>query len=250
MRAIILAAGVGNRLFGDDKTQPPKSLIEFDNKTLLARHIDVLQELRIEGLTLVVGYRKKLVGGEAIACAPDGYVEVIENPMYRGGSLISLWHARETLRSGNDTLFMDADTLYDPALLKRLIDSPEFSGFAFDKDLDEGEDPVRICIRDGQIADFGKQIVGQFDQIGEWPGFTKFSAKAGAKLAESLERHVESGHLMAPYEDAMRDVILGEPSGEFGIVDISDLNWIEIDFPDDLQRAREIILPRLAESWK
>ncbi len=48
---------------------------------------------------------------------------------------------------------------------------------------------------------------------------------------------------MAPYEDAMRDVILGEREGTFGIVDISDLRWVEIDFPDDLQKANEEILP-------
>lgn len=245
MRAIILAAGVGRRLFGDDRTQPPKSLIEFDGKTLLARHIELLRSFGINGLTLVVGYRKDLVSAEAMACAPKDYIEIIENPMYRGGSLISLWHARETLRSGDDTLFMDADTLYDPALLKRLIDSPVTSAFSYDKELDEGEDPVRLCLRNGEIADFGKQIVGQFDAIGEWPGFTKFSPETGGKLADSLERHIEAGHLMVPYEDAMRDVILGEYAGTFGIVDISDLKWVEIDFPDDLQKAQDVILPTL-----
>lgn len=247
MRAIIAAAGVGSRLFGDNQTQPPKSLIEFEGKTLLARHIEVLQGLGIEGLTLVVGYRKDEVAGEALARGGDDFVNVIHNPMYRGGSLISLWHARETLRLDGGAIFMDADTLYDPALLKRLIESPIPSAFAFDQHLDEGEDPVRICLRDGNIADFGKQIVGQFDAVGEWPGFMTVSGETGNKLADSLERHIENGNLTAPYEDAMRDVIQGEPAGTFGIVDISDLQWIEIDFPDDLKRARDVILPTLPE---
>ena len=247
MRAIILAAGVGSRLFGDDRTQPPKCLIEFNGKTLLARHIELLRALGIDGLTLVVGYRKDLVSIEALHSAPEGYVEIVENPMYRGGSLISLWQARQALRSADETLFMDADTLYDPALLKRLVDSPISSAFSYDQALDEGEDPVRLCLRNGEIADFGKQIVGQFDAIGEWPGFTKFSPETGAKLAASLERHIEAGNLMAPYEDAMRDVILGEREGTFGIVDISDLKWVEIDFPDDLQKANEEILPTLSD---
>jgi len=245
MRAIILAAGVGSRLFGDDRKQPPKSLIEFNGKTLLARHIELLREFGIDGLTLVVGYRQDLVSTEAMSCASGDYIEIIENPMYRGGSMISLWHARATLRSGDDTLFMDADTLYDPALLKRLIDSPVTSAFSYDKKLDEGEDPVRICLRNGEIADFGKQIVGQFDAIGERPGFSKFSPETSGKLADSVERHVEAGHLMSPCEDAMRDMILGEHTGTFGIVDISDLKWVEIDFPDDLQKAQDEILPNL-----
>ena len=43
-------------------------------------------------------------------------------------------------------------------------------------------------------------------------------------------------------------MIVGERTSVFEIVDISDLNWIEIDFPEDLERAREVILPKLLNS--
>jgi len=241
MRAIILAAGVGSRLFGDSRAQPPKSLIEFDGETLLSRHIRHLQALGVESLTLVVGYRKDLVVSEALRVAPEGFVRVIENPMYRGGSVISMWYARDVYRTQDDILFMDADTLYDPAVLRRLIDA-DGSAFTFDKDLDDGDDPVRICLRDGYVADFGKRIVGQFDAMGEWPGFMKVSGRIGSLLAASLENQIDGGNLLGAYEEAIRDVIIGEPSGAFGIVDVSDLGWIEIDFPDDLERAKTEIL--------
>lgn len=245
MHAIILAAGVGSRLFGDSRTQPPKSLIEFDGRTLLARHIENLQELGVEKLSLVVGYRQDLVAGEAQQHAPEGFLEIIENPMYRGGSIISMWYARETYRRGESVLFMDADTLYDIEILKRLVDSSIDSAFVYDDDLDEGDDPVRICLRDGMVVDFGKRIVGQFDAMGEWPGFMKVSPETGPLFAASLENYIEGGQLMSTYEEAIRDVLVGGPTGVFGIVDASDLNWIEIDFPEDLERAREVILPKL-----
>lgn len=248
MHAIILAAGVGSRLFGDSRTQPPKSLIEFDGKTLLARHIEYLQGFGVKKLTLVVGYRKDLVVAEAERCAPAGFLEVIENPMYRGGSIISMWYARETYRRGEKVLFMDADVLYDTAILERLIGSTEASAFVYDDDLDEGDDPVRICLRGGQVVDFGKRIVGQFDAMGEWPGFMTVSADTGPLLAASLENYIEGGQLMATYEEAIRDIIVGGPVGVFGIVDVSDLDWIEIDFPEDLERARKVILPKLLDS--
>ncbi len=248
MHAIILAAGVGQRLFGDSRSQPPKCLIEFDGKTLLKRHFEVLQELGIEKLTLIVGYRKDLIVEEATACAPDGFLEVIENPMYRGGSLISMWYARETYRRGEDVLFMDADTLYDQEVLQRLVKSKSATAFVYDEDLDEGDDPVRICLRDDEVVDFGKRIVGQFDAMGEWPGFMKVSAETGPLLAAALENYIEGGQLTATYEEAIRDVIVGERTSVFEIVDISDLNWIEIDFPEDLERAREVILPKLLNS--
>lgn len=243
MRAIILAAGVGSRLFGDSRTQPPKSLIEFDGETLMSRHIRHLQDFGVTDLTLVVGYNKEDVATEALRVAPEGYVNVIENPMYRGGSVISMWYARETYRSGDSVLFMDADTLYDPQILKRLIESEHGNGLTFDAALDEGDDPVRICMRDGEVVDFGKRIEGRFDAMGEWPGFMTISAETGPLLASALEYQIDGGNLMGAYEEAIRAVIIGEPSGTFGIVDVSDVPWIEIDFPDDLVRAKDVIFP-------
>lgn len=246
MRAIILAAGVGSRLFGDSRKQPPKCLIDFDGETLLSRHIRHLVELGISDLSLVVGYRKDLVMAEALRVAPERFVRFIDNPMYRGGSIISLWSARDVYRSGDDVLFMDADVLYSPEVLKRLIDSNEDSAFIFDQHLDEGDDPVRICLRDGHVADFGKRIQGQFDAIGEWPGFLKTSGRTGNLLAFALENQIEGGNLMGAYEDAMRDVVIGQPAGTIGIVDVSDLPWVEIDFPEDLERAKTEILGAIA----
>ena len=73
----------------------------------------------------------------------------------------------------------------------------------------------------------------------------KVSPETGYLLASSLENYIEGGQLMSTYEEAIRDVIVGGPTGVFGIVDISDLDWIEIDFPEDLERARKVILPKL-----
>jgi choline kinase len=44
-------------------------------------------------------------------------------------------------------------------------------------------------------------------------------------------------------EKALRDVILEAP-GLFGFEDITGLPWIEIDFPENLARARSEVLPR------
>jgi choline kinase len=44
--------------------------------------------------------------------------------------------------------------------------------------------------------------------------------------------------------EAIRDLILAEPA-RFGAADVSDLPWIEIDFEDDVIRARRDILPQL-----
>ncbi len=245
MKAIMLAAGVGKRLYGDSGDQPPKSLLRFDGATLMARHIAVLKEFDVDGLALVVGYRKDAVGGEARNAGGDGFVTLLENPRFREGSMISMWTAREVLQSGDDVLLMDADVLYHRDLIGRLLDSEPANCLLLDRDFDDGDEPVRLCIRDGHPVEFKKAAEGAFDLVGEWPGFLRFSPQAAEKLADSLDAMMAREEFEAPDEDAIRHLILAEPAGTFGFEDITGVPWIEIDFPEDVARAESEILPRI-----
>ena len=44
----------------------------------------------------------------------------------------------------------------------------------------------------------------------------------------------------------MRDLILQAPD-RFEVAEVGDLPWTEIDFPADVQRARDHILPALMD---
>lgn len=246
MKALMLAAGVGKRLYGEDDSQPPKALLRFDGKTLLHRHIELLEPCGIEELVLVVGYRETDIAAEVEAIGAGGYVRTVRNPDFRGGPMISLWTAREMLREGDDILFMDADVLYDPPLLEQLIRSPHANCFQLDRDTRVGEDPVRVCVNEGAVVDFGKMIEGDFDVIGDWPGFMKMSPQIAAKVADMTQLYMDQGKGDRTYEWAMRDVLVGEPHGTFGYEDVTGMPWIEIDFPADLMRAEKIILPRIS----
>ncbi|MDP6786377.1 MAG: phosphocholine cytidylyltransferase family protein [Rhodospirillales bacterium] len=245
MKAIMLAAGVGRRLYGDEGDQPSKALLPFGGKTLLRRHIEVLRPNGVEELTIVVGYRKEEVVAEALSVAGADFVDAVENPDFRGGPIVSLWCAREVLRSGAAILFMDADVLYHPMLLERLIGSRHENCFLLDRDIEPGEDPVRLCIRDASPVDFGKVVEGDFDMIGEWPGFLRLSPRVAARVADATETYIERGEIGVTYEEAVRDVLVDEPPGTFGYEDITGIPWIEIDFPSDLLRAEKQILPRI-----
>ena len=63
---------------------------------------------------------------------------------------------------------------------------------------------------------------------------------------DATSAYVEAGQAMLAYEPAMREVMLSSDT-RFAIEDVSDLPWIEIDFPEDLERAGREILPRLVE---
>ena len=247
MKAIMLAAGVGRRLFGDDNHDLPKALLRFDGKTLLARHMEILRDNGVEELVLIVGHRKEDLLAEANAVAPQGFVRSVFNPRFEEGPILSLWTASDELRSGEDILFMDADVLYHPEMMNRLIASPSENCFVMDHDFELAAEPVKLCIRDGELVDFGKQVTDDYHQIGEWPGFLRMTADIAAKVAAATQVYIDDDNLDVIYEEAICDVLVSEPVGTFGFEDITGISWTEIDFPSDLLRAEKIIYPQVAE---
>ena len=57
MKAVMLAAGVGRRLYGDQNDDLPKALLRFEGKTLLERHVGILKALGVDELVLIVGHQ-------------------------------------------------------------------------------------------------------------------------------------------------------------------------------------------------
>ncbi len=244
MQAIILAAGIGNRL-GDQSRNRPKSLLEFDGKSLMQRHIELLIENRIESITIVVGYQADLIRDHLSQYQHD--IHFIENERYTDGSLISLNCARDILLNQEQFLIMDADVLYHPFILERLINTDVENCLLIDRDFIPGDEPVKVCI-DGNdhIIEFRKQLADdlQYEKQGESVGFFKFTNHVGQAIIERIDDYLAKGLNDTPYEEAIRDCLLNEPS-VFGYEDVTGLEWIEIDFPEDIIRARDEILPAI-----
>lgn len=244
MRAIILAAGMGRRLEAVCRHQP-KCLLEFGGKTLLRRHIDVLQQYPIEELVIGTGYRADLIENEVASVDAKLPVATQFNPDYTQGSIVTLWALREHLKKPGDLLLMDADMLYDCRLLERLLASRHQNCLMLDRNGDADEEPVKLCVRGGVPVELGKRIDERsaYDCCGELVGMVRLSESAAQQLLSVVERYLSAGHRQEDYEEALRELVrLGTG---FGYEDCTGLPWIEIDFPDDVDRARSEILPRL-----
>src|SRR5262245_10381864 len=114
--AIILAAGVGNRL----GTGAPKVLLEFGGKTLLERHLAALHANGVADIGLTVGHRPDLIRAELRRLGALDRVALVDNPRYREGSVVSLAVQRERLTAGKPVVLMDGDVLYDGRISQRL----------------------------------------------------------------------------------------------------------------------------------
>jgi choline kinase len=244
MRAIILAAGMGRRLQAVCGHRP-KCLLEFGGKTLLRRHIDVLQQHPIEELVIATGYRADLIEEEIAAAGAKLRVAMQFNPDYEQGSVVTLWALREHLHQPGDLLLMDADMLYDCRLLERLLASRHQNCLVLDRNIGVDEEPVKLCVRDGVPVELGKQINERsaYDFCGELVGMVRLSESVAQQLLSIVERYIDTGRRQEDYEEALRELVrLGS---SFGYEDCTGLPWIEIDFPEDVDRARNEILPRL-----
>ena len=245
MRVGILAAGVGQRL--NDRTLPPKILLPFGGETLLSRHIAILRRCGVHQVDLVVGHRAEEIEAELARIGAGDMVTTRRNPDFLDGSIVSFWTLEEAFRAGESVVFMDGDVLYDQRLMARLLDSVHANCFLMDRAIEEGEDPVKLCMRDEVLVDFHKRPKLAHDWWGEWIGFCRFDPEIARKVWTAADRHIAAGRRDAIYEDAIRDVLLAEPQDTFGIEDITGLPWVEIDFPDDLKKAKRDVFPSLLE---
>lgn len=244
-KAVILAAGVGARL-GDMADKRPKALLRFGGKSLLQRHIECLARNGVTNIVVGVGYRADAIAAEIASLAGAPSVRTIQNDRYRDGSVVTLWALRHELASGEDILLMDADVLYDDRVIGRLVGSAHANCFLLDRDIEPGDEPVKLCVRAGRPVEFRKRVEGAFDFHGESVGFFRFAPNAARDLAARVDDYVASGRLAEPYEEAVRDLLLAGPADRFGYEDVTGLPWIEIDFPDDAIRAESEILPLIS----
>lgn len=234
---ILLAAGVGRRL--GDTHDGPKVLLRFDGETLLDRHLAALAANGLTDIGVTIGHE-----AAALEAAIAGRAATVFNPDYQQGSLVSLWTQRDRLRAGRSVILMDGDVLYPPAMIAQLLGALGEAVLLVDRELEPGDEPVKVCFRGDTIVDFRKRPDDPGDRHGESVGFFRFSPAMAAALADRCDAYVAAGRTDVEYEEAIRDLILADPAA-FTAADVTDLPWTEIDFPEDVDKARAIILPQL-----
>lgn len=247
MRAIILAAGRGTRLQQAADRHLPKCLLSFGGRSLLERHLRLLEAAGVTEVVLALGFRHELVEAELAALTLRSRPEIVLNPGYELGSMLTVHTVAEPLSRGGDVLLMDADVLYHARIMAALtVGGGPVNRLLIDREFEAGEEPVKLCVRAGIPVELRKQLDPglQYDLIGESLGFFRFDERAARRLAAIVADHVGSSRAHLPHEEAVRD-LLRERSQSFEICDLTGVPWIEIDFPADVERATHEVLPQL-----
>lgn len=240
MRAIVLAAGVARRLAPlTDSTN--KCLLPVGDRPILARMLDALASAGVAETVLVVGH----CGDQIRALAGHRWrrmrVTYVHNADHTMGSCLSLWAARDYLTE--PALVMDADVLFPRECLQRLLAAPAPSACLVDMAFQDTGEEVKYYTRGARVIALGKKVVPErWERVGEGVGFFKCGAEAAPEVVQRLARVVEESSGRAEHEDAFH---LLAQEHHVGWIDVTGLPWTEIDFLEDLRRAREEVLPRV-----
>jgi len=237
--AILLAAGAARRL-ASELGELPKCLADVGGRPIIDYQIEPLATAH---LVVVVGYRAGFLKNELRKLYPGASFRFVENSDYAETNTIwSLYLAREFLARG--ALLFNADVVLHPEAIERLLEADGTRSWLTVTRAACAQEEVKV-IADaaGRITRIGKAL-DPAECLGEFIGAARFSAPCGARYARELER-IAADNQGAFFEYAL-DRILDEE--DVRALDVTDLPCIEIDFPEDLERARAVIAPRIAGS--
>jgi choline kinase len=215
--------------------------------TLLERHLRLLKGAGVDEVVLALGFRHDLVAAELDNLRWQPRPEIVLNSQFESGSVFTVHRVADALTRGGDVLLMDADVLYDARIASALVagDMP-VNRILMDRDFEPGNEPVKICVRNGVPIELRKEPESglQFDDIGESVGFFRFNEGGARRLAALVAGYVARNRSDLPHEEAVRDFLL-ESGEHVEVTDVTGAPWIEIDFPGDVIRAAQEILPLL-----
>lgn len=237
MRAVILAAGAGNRL------RPvlgpwPKCLMPIGDATLLERQMAALADCGISAITVVAGYQAAAV---ATLCG-KGVDVVINREFASTNSLYSLWLAREALAGG--FVVLNSDVLFHPGLLQKLLDAPWDNALLMSPRTPEtrySDEEMKVHVREGCVAAIDKTLDPALAD-GENVGIARFSASGAAALVAEADAVVAAGGLREWLPRAFDRFCRRHP---LHVISTGADPWIEIDFPEDYERACRDVLPAI-----
>jgi 1L-myo-inositol 1-phosphate cytidylyltransferase len=230
-RAIILAAGRGERLVNGKPYPKPLKLV--NGVPLIVRVLRGLELARVEEVAIVVGHLGEVLKEGLSRHRFDFELRFVENQEFHKPNGTSLLKAKSFVRG--PTYLVMSDHLWSPDLIQRLrrvamADDEAVLGVDFKVeqcfDLD---DATKVSVRGDRVEQIGKEL-GCYDALDT--GVFRISPA----VIEALER-----------VDGPRGCSLSQGIGELArtrrmrVADVEDASWVDIDTPAALAHAEGLL---------
>jgi choline kinase len=238
LEAVVLSAGQGRRLLPHTRNLP-KCLLPVgpNGRTVLDLQLETLVAAGIDGpITVMVGFGAEQVERHvANQRTVDCDVRLVFNPLHRhSDNLVTAWFATQCVH--DDFVLLNGDTIFEPAVLGRVLDVRDTAlvAAASRKDAYDSDD-MCIWVEDTHLVGIGKER-REREPDGEAIGLYTARGRGVTALRDAFARAVAAPDgLHSWYPPVLETLAREEP---IGIADISGLWWTEIDVPEDLEKAR------------
>lgn len=240
MQAIILAAGMGKRL-GEYTQNNTKCMLEVNGVRLIDRALETLYGIGVSRVVLVVGYK----GQNVKDYVGDNYkgipIEYVDNTIYdKTNNIYSLYLAKDFMLE-EDTLLLESDLIYEPAVVKNLIEDTNPNIALVDKYESWMDGTVVTIDEENRITRFINKESFKFDEIKNYyktVNIYKFSKEFSAKYyVPFLSAYSIALGNNEYYEQVLR-VILHLHEAPLKALPLNGEVWYEIDDIQDLDIAQ------------
>jgi choline kinase len=233
MKGLIAAAGLSTRLqdLGESRN---KVLMDLGGETLLGNILQHFHQQHFSETIVVVGHDALAVRdayGERCTC--------VLNPFFEHyGILGSVWQAAHLLH-GQPFVFTPGDHYFPAERLRAfLADQPRADVLAdVDVKTCDDEDMKVFLTKGGQLRTMTKTFLRGGVVVGEFTGLVRFSAEGSAQFFDTLSRQVWSHGLHGYVADILCQL---HRKWELAFHLSHDHQRVDVDFPYDLARARQL----------
>jgi len=243
MKAVVLSAGQGKRLLPLTARSPKCLLPVRDDAVVLGLQLHTLARCGVARALVVVGFGVERVEAWLDANPVPGLaVETLYNPFYGSSdNLMTCWLARGAF--GEDVLLLNGDTLFDGAVLQRLLDAaPAPVTIAIDDKPHYDDDDMKVSLDErGRVVAIDKGLPSAM--VGaEAIGLSLFRGSGPKLFVDALESAVRRPEAMRQWYPSVLSHLARTTAVETR--SIRGLWWREIDSADDLADVRRDLAAR------
>lgn len=230
MKALISAAGLGSRL-GELTRNTNKCLLQIGGVSLLRHAVNTLNANGINKIFVIVGYHADKVIEEL-----GSDVTYIHNESYATTSILGSVALGKEHLEGEEFIFMTGDSFMHPNVIRDFLkEDAEVLASIELKECDEED--YKVILKDGAIVAMSKNIPTN-EADGEFTAMIKVGDAASYQFFENVEFALNN----ETDEEYVADMILKLQDQGFAVKPVFSNTYprIEIDFKEDLEKARKI----------
>ncbi len=235
---ILLAAGMGTRL-GDITRNMPKSIIPVGEHALIWYAIHFMRRLGVQRIIVVGGFEFEKL--KSTVQDIDNEVDIYENTEFQKGNIFTLKKALDNVSSGG-FLLTHVDHIFRNGIVDKVKEQlgDEITLFT-DTDRVLTNDDMKVKT---DTDETGKYFVEASKQLTEFDcgyvGLTYCPEHHVDRYKLAVQEAIEKYGDKAVTEHAMQSIAQNPPP-RIRVGDMSGFKWLEIDIPEEYERAKQEI---------